>query len=274
MKTSVFTAAIAAAGVLFCVGSANAQNNQSFVSASLGSDTNKCTRADPCRNFTKALSVTNANGEITVLDSGGYAPFTINKAIYILAPAGVYAEIIAASGNGITITASGIVSLNGLTISGLGSGSIGVDVTSSSAAFDLLNCGVIGFTTQGVATNGGALVVENSIIANGLGPQTGTAILVNGGAAMIRGSQVLGGTTGISAGGATTINDSFLSNDGTAISNAAGVAVTIERNQITFNGTGLSVNSTNGGAIYSFGDNDVSFNTTNVSGSLTPISKM
>jgi hypothetical protein len=50
----------------------------------------------------------------------------------------------------------------------------------------------------------------------------------------------------------------------------SGGALQLARSKATANGTGVSVN---GGTIYSFGDNDISRNTTNVSGSLTGVAK-
>ena len=53
---------------------------RTFVSSG-GLDTNTCLLAAPCRGFQAALLQTNAGGEIVVLDSAGYGPVTINKAV-------------------------------------------------------------------------------------------------------------------------------------------------------------------------------------------------
>jgi hypothetical protein len=69
--------------------------------ASYGTDVNtaaNCSLASPCRGFAAAATVTDANGEIIVLDSAGYGPVTITKSISIIAPAGVYAGITVFSG--------------------------------------------------------------------------------------------------------------------------------------------------------------------------------
>ena len=55
---------------------------RTFVSG-LGSDGNPCTRTQPCLTFAKALTNTNAGGEIDVLDPGDYGPFVIDKSISI-----------------------------------------------------------------------------------------------------------------------------------------------------------------------------------------------
>src|SRR4029077_7216059 len=74
---------------------------RAFVSG-LGSDANPCSITLPCRSFAVALAQTNDAGEIVVLDSAGYGPFTIGQSVKITTPTGVYAGI-SASGDGITI---------------------------------------------------------------------------------------------------------------------------------------------------------------------------
>src|SRR5207302_10677152 len=91
-----------------------------FVSG-LGNDANPGSLTSPKRSFTSALTVTDAGGEIIVLDSAGYGPVTINKSVSIISPTGVYAGITVTSGNGVTVSAgaSDVVILRGLTINGL-----------------------------------------------------------------------------------------------------------------------------------------------------------
>ena len=64
-----------------CTG-ALAQNTRTAVSVS-GNDMNSCTVPSPCRTFAKAITVTNSGGEIIALDSGGYGPFTIDRAVTV-----------------------------------------------------------------------------------------------------------------------------------------------------------------------------------------------
>lgn len=102
-----------------------ATTQRTFVSAS-GVDNSTCSLNSPCRTFAAAMSATNANGEIIVLESAGYGPVTITKSVSIIAPAGIYGAITVFSGNGITINAPGAtVVLRGLTINGQG-GSNGI----------------------------------------------------------------------------------------------------------------------------------------------------
>jgi len=71
-----------------------AASSRTFVSGS-GADAGACDPSAPCRNFAYALSQTDAGGEIVVVSSGSFAPFTIADAISIVAPGGVYADIAA-----------------------------------------------------------------------------------------------------------------------------------------------------------------------------------
>src|SRR5215469_6495095 len=103
---NLFAGAIAA-GCLVAVqsGPAVAQANRTFVSG-LGSDSNPCSLAAPCRSFAQAITQTNASGEIVALDSAGYGTVTIAKAISITAPDGIEAGITTSSATiAITISA-------------------------------------------------------------------------------------------------------------------------------------------------------------------------
>src|SRR5262249_51611811 len=93
-----------------------------FVSAQAGVDTNPCSVLLPCRTFGQALSVVAAKGEIIVLDSGGYGPVTINKAVTIEAPPGIYAGISVTGFSGIDVSANvdDLIVLRGLTLNGAG----------------------------------------------------------------------------------------------------------------------------------------------------------
>src|SRR5207302_3494871 len=66
------------------VAPAHAQLARTFVSAATGNDVNDCNRLTPCRTFQSAHDKTFANGEITVLDPGGYGAVTITKTISIV----------------------------------------------------------------------------------------------------------------------------------------------------------------------------------------------
>ena len=115
------------AAVLACTCAAFGQNTRSAVSVN-GSDGNACTVPAPCRTFAKAITVTNSGGEIIALDSGGYGPFTIDRAVTVRPVPGAYAGLAPTTTDGITVSAGGTddVVLRGITINGLG-GSNGIN---------------------------------------------------------------------------------------------------------------------------------------------------
>jgi len=145
---------------------AMAQNNRSAVSIT-GLDTNTCTVPDPCRTFGVAISKTNAGGELIVLSSGGYGPFTVNKSVSIISPAGIHAAIAPAAGTAITITpsANDIVVLRGLYLNGLG-GSTGIDATSTvPLTLHVESCVINGFTGDGIKFSGtGYLLLKDLFV--------------------------------------------------------------------------------------------------------------
>src|SRR6185437_7097286 len=107
---------------------AQAQNTRSFVSGH-GSDGAACTLAAPCRTLAHAFSLTNAGGEIDVLDAAGYGALTINKAISIVNDGvGTAGVIVPSGGTGVIINAGpgDAVSLRGLSIEGGGVGLMGI----------------------------------------------------------------------------------------------------------------------------------------------------
>lgn len=94
-----------------------AQNNRSFV-ATFGNDANNCTAGSECRSFTRALAVTNAGGEVIAINSGGFGPFFVTKAVTVAAAPGVRASITSSSSDAIDViaTINDDVILDGLTI--------------------------------------------------------------------------------------------------------------------------------------------------------------
>jgi hypothetical protein len=92
-----------AAALLLGAASLSASALQRTFVASFGNDANPCTLASPCRGFTRALTQTDPNGEVIVLDSAGYGAFTVTQSVSIVAPDGVYAGISVFSGIGVTV---------------------------------------------------------------------------------------------------------------------------------------------------------------------------
>ena len=126
-----------------------AASQRTFV-ASTGSDVNPCTLAAPCRSFGTAIDKMSPGGEVIVLDSAGYGPVVIAKAVSITAPSGVYAGIsVTGGGTGIIVNAvTGFVALRGLSINSVGGG-VGVDFQSGDALL-LDRVVVAGFGGDGI----------------------------------------------------------------------------------------------------------------------------
>ena len=148
------------------------QSQRTFVSTT-GSDANTaslCSAANPCRSFGAALSVTNTNGEIIALTSGGYGAVTVNKGVQITAPTGVYAAITASSGDAITVNApaGAVVVLRGLTLNSQGA-SIGINATAV-GALHIEGCIVNGFLDTGIAVlltaNSSQIFIKDTIVRN------------------------------------------------------------------------------------------------------------
>ena len=107
---------------------AHALRARVFVSKA-GADVGACSFSAPCQSLDYALSGVAPGGEITILDSAGYNPFTITKGVTITVPPGVEAGIaVPSGGTGITITAgpNDTVVLRGLTLEGAATGQTGI----------------------------------------------------------------------------------------------------------------------------------------------------
>src|SRR5215471_12490618 len=120
---------------------AQAQRARVFV-ASYGNDANPCTFTSPCRTFQQAINVVTTGGEVTAIDSAGFGPINITKAVTITSPDGVEAGIVPTSGgNAITIGAgtNDAVVLRGLTLNGGGVGFNGI-LFNSGGRLTVTNC--------------------------------------------------------------------------------------------------------------------------------------
>src|SRR5262249_52436544 len=116
---------ITALALLLPAASANAQLARTYVSAATGVDNGNCDRPTPCRTFQFAHDATLANGEITVLDPGGYGSVVINRTISIINDGvGEAGALVSGGGTGITVNGGvgDAVNLRGLTVKGIGFG--------------------------------------------------------------------------------------------------------------------------------------------------------
>jgi hypothetical protein len=166
--------------LLVATKTAHAQASRTWVSG-VGDDANVCSRTAPCRTFAGALAVTNAGGEISVLDTGSFGTVTINKSITISNDGVGIAGVLASGVTGITIDAAATdrVVLRGLEIEGLGTGLSGIKVLSASVVH-VENCTIHGFTQWGIdfvpsaaTVSTSQLHVSNTILRDNLGVSSG-----------------------------------------------------------------------------------------------------
>ena len=135
--------------------------------ASYGSDANPamgCVLANPCRGFAAAMTVVDAGGEIVALDGAGYAAVEITKSVTITSNPGFHAGIAAPTGTAVYVNAPGAaVTLRGLNINGTGAtwGIYGAAVSH----LTIENCVISGFIEGIVVDADGADVrIADSVI--------------------------------------------------------------------------------------------------------------
>ena len=165
MRTQLPLALLAAAFAGFLAAGPAHARARVFV-ASYGNDSNPCTFGSPCKTFQQAVNVVDAGGEVTAIDSAGFGPINITKAVTITSPNGVEAGIVAAAGgNAITISAGATdaIVLGGLTLDGSGVAYNGV-VFNSGGSLTVTNCVVQNFFYNGigVVTGNGIFIQPTS----------------------------------------------------------------------------------------------------------------
>lgn len=225
MKTVLALAVYALMGISF----ANAQATRTWVSG-VGDDANPCSRTAPCKTFAGAISKTAANGEISVLDPGGFGAVTITKSITLNGD-GTLAGILATSGNGISINAPGVVvTVRNISILGATTGAVGIRLLDG-ASLIVDRVSISGFATAGLETAAGTsanvLVINSTITQN-----TGFGVHAGGGSIAVEGS--------------------MLANNGVGARADAGSTVRLTNNGIYNNLTGFGCG---GGVLASNGDN-------------------
>jgi hypothetical protein len=139
--------------------------------ASYGNDANPCTFGSPCKTFQVAVNAVDAGGEVTAIDSAGFGPILITKAVIITSPDGVEAGIVAAAGaDAITINAgpTDAIGLRGLTINGAGIALNGITFNTG-GSLTVQNCVIRNLTGQGinfVPSVDSSLSVSHSYVGN------------------------------------------------------------------------------------------------------------
>jgi hypothetical protein len=257
---------------------AQAQATRTWVSG-VGDDVNPCSRTAPCKTFAGAISKTAKDGEISVLDPGGYGAVTITKSIYINGTHGAgYGSIINSLVNGVIINITDVndvrkaVRLRALDINGVSNGINGVSILAANNVWveDSVIDGNTGDgTNSGIGIRVATAASCNLNVSDSMIHKNVTGIRVNTTAgfavANILNSNIEGNTNGLvaasnsfvtakdsrfsnnsSAGVSTTVAGanltvagSILSNNGTAISAAASSTVRALSNELLYNTTGF-----------------------------------
>jgi hypothetical protein len=217
---------------------ARAQLNRTAVSAA-GSDVNSCAPVSPCRTFTRAISQTNANGEILVLDSAGYGAFTIDRSVTIQAAPGIYAGVTASSGTAVNLflPPSGKAVIRGLTLEGLGTGTWGI--YGFAGIVHIENCIVNGFV-GGIAVGGYTATISDTEVRNST---TSGIIVANAGSRAIleRVRIKNNGTWGlvVQDSAKATIRNSVVSGHTIGLSAIFNSVLNVENTEATRNSTGI-----------------------------------
>lgn len=278
-----------------CATFANAQATRTWISG-VGDDANPCSRTAPCKTLQGTISKTATNGEMNILDPGGFGAVTITKSMTIDAGSFI-AGVLVSGSNGIIINApNSVVTLRGLDINGLTTGLSGIRIINAKAVF-IENCTIYGFQ-KGISddrTTGGSLSVSNSVLKN----NSIINALIGGGStpaikAVFENSQLKNSSAGIglwaSTGSTVSVINSVISGNfdkgvyaeetavvdisgGTISLNDTGIqlesgspTVRISNVTITMNNVGVDVQN---GTLDSYGNNKIQGNQTNGSVSQT-----
>jgi len=225
------------------LGAAQAQATRTWVSG-VGDDANPCSRTAPCKTFAGAISKTAANGEISVLDPGGFGVVTITKSISIVAD-GVEGGILAAASNGIIINAgvNDVVNISGLVIEGAGTGLNGIRILSARAVHirKTVIRGFVGGT--GTAIDIQALPQLNVTVSDSTLNRNLTGILAK---------PTSTNTTRV------LLDNVMIDNHPTAAITSDGAKSIVRLSNSTIFQTNTAFNLLNGGQLESYGNNSVS----------------
>ena len=245
--------------MLVMASAAQAQATRTWVSG-VGDDVNPCSRTAPCKTFAGAISKTAKDGEISVLDPGGYGAVTITKSIYINGTHGAgYGSILNVLVNGVTINITDAldvrkaVRLRALDINGASQGINGVNILAANNVW--IEDSVIDGNT-GDGTNSGmgiriattAAVTTNVYVSDTMIHKNHTGVRVSATAGFavlnIRDSNIEGNTNGLTVntnGFATVQNCRFAANSGNGVATIASTGtITIRESVLSNNGTAIS----------------------------------
>jgi hypothetical protein len=279
-------ALLATSFILALAVAAQAQATRTWVSG-VGDDLNPCSRTAPCKTFAGAISKTAKDGEISVLDPGGYGAVTITKSIYINGTHGAgYGSIINSLVNGIVINITDVndvrkaVRLRSLDINGVSQGINGVSILAANNVW-VEDSVIDGNTGDGVSSGLGIrmatsascnLFVSDSYIHKNV---KGIRVSTTAGFAVadIRNCNIENNTTGVEAASLNSfviVDDCRISTNSSSgvIASASGSNLTVRETTLMHNGT--AINAGAGSAIKAL-SNAVLNNTTGFGGTTANI---
>jgi hypothetical protein len=272
--------------ILALATAAQAQATRTWVSG-VGDDLNPCSRTAPCKTFAGAISKTAKDGEISVLDPGGYGAVTITKSIYINGTHGAgYGSIINSLVNGIIINITDVndvrkaVRLRSLDINGVSTGINGVSILAANNVF--VEDSVIDGNTGNGTTSGMGIRMNTSGTCNLYVSDTmihknvkGIRVASTAGFAVadIRNCNIENNQTGVEAAtnnSFVVVDDSRIANNSTngVVASASGSNLTVSESTLMHNGT--AINAGAGSAVKAL-SNTVLFNTTGFGGTTANI---
>ncbi len=253
-----------------------AQATRTWVSG-VGDDVNPCSRTAPCKTFAGAISKTAKDGEINVIDPGGFGAVTITKSITIDGN-GTFASILAAGTNGVIVNITDVndirksVRLRNLSISGAATGINGIRVLAVKNLY-IESCAVYGFNssvnshglslelgaTSNVSVkdsffeNNGGDGIKQTISAGTLNASYDNVTLAGNGSS---GLEVTGGTANIS-------RSVVFNNTSNGLTTATNGVMNASSNQVVANGNGFNAVSP---STMRLSDNNIYRNTTGIAG--------
>jgi hypothetical protein len=252
----------------------------------VGDDLNPCSRTAPCKTFAGAINKTAKDGEISVLDPGGYGAVTITKSIYINGTHGAgYGSILNVSVTGVSINITSAtdvrkaVRLRGLDINGASTGINGVSILAANDVW-IEDSVIDGNTGDGTSSGIGIRVATaascNLFVSDTMIHKNVTGIRINttGGFAVanIRNSNIEGNGTGINAASNSfvTVADSRISDNTTngLIASVSGAQLTVRECVISNNATGINAVA---GSVVRALSNNLLYNTTGFAGTTAVI---
>jgi len=227
----------------------------------VGDDLNPCSRTAPCKTFAGAISKTAKDGEISVLDPGGFGAVTITKSIYINGTHGAgYGSILNPGSSGVIINITDAadvrkaVRLRSLDINGVSSGTNGVNIIAANNVWiedsvidgNTGNGSTTGMGIRMALTNTCNLFVSDTVIHKNI---TGIRATTTVGFAVanLRNCNIEGNTTGVEAstnGFITVTGSRIAANSGDGVKTSAASAQINVKDCILANNVGIAINAT------------------------------